>query len=65
MPTDSTMLYARSRPKTNRGGVNLTTCRLIELSVSPIGLWTKVIKNIDRAITWIRVRPRDEAWLRF
>jgi hypothetical protein len=63
MPTESTMLYARSRPsKANRGDVDLTTRRLIEVSVNPFDdLWAKVTRKIDRALTSIGGYARDEA----
>jgi hypothetical protein len=62
MPTESTMLYARSRPsKANRGDVDLTIRRLIEVSGNPFDLWAKVTGKIDRAITSIGGYARDEA----
>jgi hypothetical protein len=62
MPTESTMLYARSRPsKANRGDVDLTIRRLIEVSGNPFHLWAKVAGKIDRAITSIGGYARDEA----
>jgi hypothetical protein len=62
MPTESTMLYARSRPsKANRGDVDLTTRRLIEVSVNPFDLWAKVTRKIDRALTSIGGYAHDEA----
>ena len=61
MPTESTMLYARSRPsKANRGDVDLTIRRLIEVSGNPFDLWAKVTGN-DRAITSIGGYAHDEA----
>jgi hypothetical protein len=66
MPTELTMLYARSRPsKANRGDVGLTTRRLIEVFVNPIDLWAKVTWKIDRAITSIGGYATMRPWLRF
>jgi hypothetical protein len=62
MPTESTMLYARSRPsKANRGDVDLTIRRLIEVSGNPFDLWAKVTGKIDRTITSIGGYAHDEA----
>ena len=66
MPTESTMLYERSRPlKANREDVDLTACRArrpIPVSIDPIDPWAKVTGKIDRAIASIAVfltmRPR-------
>ena len=59
MPTESTMLYERSRPmKANREGVHLTSCKArpsIAVSIDPIDLWTKVTIKINRAIASIAV----------
>ena len=66
MPTESTMLYERSRPlKANREDVDLTACKArppIAVSIDPIDLWAKVTGKIDREIASIAVllamRPR-------
>jgi hypothetical protein len=66
MPTESTMLYERSRLlNTNREDVDLTACKArprIAVSIDPIDLSAKVTGKIDRAIASIAVlltmRPR-------
>ena len=59
MPTESTMLYERSRPlKANREDVDLTARKArppIAVSIDPIDLWAKVTVKIDRAIASIAV----------
>jgi hypothetical protein len=54
MPTESTMLYERSRPsKANRDDVGLTAFRArprTPVSIAQIDLWAKVTVKIDRAI---------------
>ena len=66
MPTESTMLYERSRPlKANRDDVGLTAFKARPptlVSIDQIDLWAKVTVKIDRAIASIVVlltmRPR-------
>jgi hypothetical protein len=51
MPTESTMLYERSRPlKANRDDVGLTAFKARLLTPVSIDLWAKVTVKIDRAI---------------
>ena len=65
MPTESTMLYERSRPlKANRDDVGLTALkarRPTPASIDQIDLWAKVTVKIDRAITSIGGYDHDEA----
>jgi hypothetical protein len=59
MPTESTMLYERSRPlKANRDDVGPTALKVrptTPVSIDQIGLWAKVTVKIDRAIASIAV----------
>ena len=59
MPTESTMLYERSRAlKANRDDVGLTALKArlpTPVSIDPIDLWAKVTVKIDRAIASIAV----------
>jgi hypothetical protein len=59
MPTESTMLYGRSRPlKANRDNVDLTAfkaCPPTPVSIDQIELWAKVTVKIDRAIASIAI----------
>jgi hypothetical protein len=59
MPTESTMLYERSRPlKANRDDVGLTAFEArppTPVSIDQIDLWAKVTVKIDRAIVSIAV----------
>jgi hypothetical protein len=58
MPTESTMLYERSRPlKANRDDVvtALTVRPPTRVSIDQIDLWAKVTVKIDRAIASIAV----------
>jgi hypothetical protein len=59
MPTESTMLYERSRPlKANRDDVGLTALTVrppTGVSIDQIDLWAKVTVKIDRAIASIAV----------
>ena len=59
MPTESTMLYERSRPlKANRDDVGLTAFKArppTPVSIDQIDLWAKVTVKIDRAIASIAV----------
>jgi hypothetical protein len=54
MPTESTMLYERSRPlKANRDDVGPTAFKArppTPVSIDQIDLWAKVTVRIDRAI---------------
>ena len=54
MPTESTMLYERSRPlKANRDDVGPTALKVrppTPVSIDQIDLWAKVTVRIDRAI---------------
>jgi hypothetical protein len=60
MPTESTMLYERSRPlKANRHDVGLTAFKArppTPVSIDQIDLWAKVTVKIDRAIEPLEVR---------
>ena len=66
MPTESTMLYERSRPlNANRDNVDLAVFKArppIPVSIDQIDLWAKATVKIDRAIASIAVlltmRPR-------
>ena len=59
MPTESTMLYERSRPlKTNLDNAGPTAFkarRPTPVSIDQIDLWAKVTVKIDRAIASIAV----------
>ena len=59
MPTESTMLYERSRPlKTNPDNIGPTAFkarRPTPVSIDQIDLWAKVTVKIDRAIASIAV----------
>jgi hypothetical protein len=56
MPTESTMLYERSRPlKANRDDVGLTAFEARPPTIDQIDLWAKVTMKIDRAIASITV----------
>jgi hypothetical protein len=59
MPTESTMLYERSRPlKANRDDVGLNAFKArppTPVSIDQIDLWAKVTVKIDRAIASIGV----------
>ena len=59
MPTESTMLYERSRPlKANRDHVGPTAFKArppTPVSIDQIDLWAKVTVKIDRAIASIAV----------
>lgn len=59
MPTESTMLYERSRPlKTNPDNIGPTAfkaCRPTPVSIDQIDLWAKVAVKIDRAIAAMAV----------
>ena len=56
MPTESTMLYERSRPlKANRDDVGLTALTVRPPTIDQIDLWAKVTMKIDGAIASIAV----------
>jgi hypothetical protein len=59
MPTESAMLYERSRPlKTNRDDVDLIAFKArpsTPVSIDQIDRWAKVTVKIDRAIASIAV----------
>ena len=56
MPTESTMLYERSRPlKANRDDVGLTAFEARPPTIDQIDVWAKVTVKIDRAIASIAV----------
>jgi hypothetical protein len=59
MPTESTMLYERSRPlKANRDDVGLAAFKArppTPISIDQIDLWAKATVKIDRAIASIAV----------
>jgi hypothetical protein len=59
MPTESTMLYERSRPlKADRDDAGLTAFEArppTPVSIDQINLWAKVTVKIDRAIASIAV----------
>ena len=59
MPTESTMVYERSRPlNPNRDDVGLTAYkarRPTPVSIDQIDLWAKVAVKIDRAIAAMAV----------